>query len=94
MNSEIVFQLPSLDAESIGAAVARVATGMARDPEFLAAMTGGTLLPVLVMTMARRRLPFVPWLILALMGEGIGLMAWRSYQNLEIIARAAAERDA
>ena len=81
-------RVPRLDPERIGGAVARGAVRLARDPEFLAAAAGGTLLPLIVFR--GRRPPLIPWLIIALLGEQAGLMAWRSYTNLQVIAQAAA----
>lgn len=80
--------LPGLDPEKIGGAVARAAAAYVRDPENLAGFSGSVLLPVLVISRGGRRLPFLPWLMLALMGDAAGRLAWRSYKNLEIIAQA------
>lgn len=83
----------TLDPQDLAATTARAAVRFFSDPENLAAVSGATLLPLMVMVVARKPLPLMPWLILALMGEGIGIMAYRSYKNLEIIA-AAAKADA
>ena len=88
---ELRLTLP--DPGDLASTAARAAVRFFSDPENLAAVSGATLLPLMVMAMARKPLPFLPWLVLALMGEGMGIMAYRSYKNLEIIA-AAAKADA
>lgn len=89
---EVRLALP--DPADLASLAARGAVRFFSDPENLAGVTGATLLPLAFMVAARKPLPFLPWLMLALMGEGMGVMAWRSYKNLEIIAAAAAKPDA
>ena len=79
----------TLDPQDLAATGARAAVRFFSDPENLAAVSGATLLPLAFMAMTRKPLPLVPWLILALMGEAMGIMGYRSYKNLEIIAAAA-----
>jgi hypothetical protein len=76
-----------LDADKIGAAVARSAVAFLREPENLAALSGATLLPLIVFR--GRRVPFLPLFIVSVMGEVGGRAAYRSYRNLETIASAA-----
>lgn len=84
---EHLLHLPiRLDAEKIGAALAHEAAAFLRDPENLAAVAGATLLPVIVF---RHRPPLLPWLAMALIGDRAGRMAWRTYANIETLARAA-----
>jgi|SRR5450755_996615 hypothetical protein len=85
---EHLLHLPRLDPERLATGIARGAVQYLREPENLAAVTGATLLPLIVFR--GRRPPFIPWLIVALMGDRIGVMAWRAHKNLETIARAAA----
>ena len=76
-----------LDPEKVGAALARGAAGFLADPENLAAVAGATLLPLIVF---RHRPPLLPWLAVALLGDRAGRMAWRTYANLDTLAKAAA----
>jgi hypothetical protein len=80
-------RLYGLDADKVGAAVARSAVAFFREPENLAALSGATLLPLIVFR--GRRVPFLPLFIVAVMGEVGGRAAYRSYRNLETIASAA-----
>jgi hypothetical protein len=78
-----------LDPERLATGIARGAVQCFREPENLARFSGATLLPLIVFR--GRRPPLIPWLIVALMGDRIGVMAWRAHKNLETIARAAAD---
>lgn len=82
--------LPRLSLEQAGALAGRIMADTVSNPELRAGFCGAVLLPLLVGH--SRRIPFVPLLILSLMGEAAGIMVWRSYKNLEVIAQAA--RDA
>lgn len=75
-----------LDPERIGSAVGRAAAAYVREPENIAAFSGSVLLLALVSR--GRRMPLLPALMISLMGNRAGVMAWRSYKNLETIAQA------
>lgn len=76
-----------LDTGELAAQIGRSVAQAFSDPEKLSGMAGALLLPLIV---ARgRHLRFAPLFLLALMGERAGLLAYRSYKNLEVIAQAA-----
>lgn len=76
-------------AEDLVAKIASSAVRMLRSPENLAGLSGSLLLPLVVFR--GRRPPLLPWLVVALMGEYGGRMAWRASQDLRVIAQAAQE---
>ena len=80
-------RLERFDAEKFGAGVARQAAAAIRNPEFMAGLSGEVLLPLIVFR--GRKVPLVPFFVVALMGFAGGRMAYRSYRNLEILASAA-----
>lgn len=75
------------NAEELAGDIGRSAVRYLRDPENLAALSGATLLPLIVFR--GRRVPFLPLFLVALMGEQGGRVAYRSARNLEVIAQAA-----
>ena len=88
---EHLLHLPArIDAGEIGARIGRAAAAYVRQPATVAGLSGNILRPLIVFR--GRKVPFVPYFIVALMGEAGGRMAWRSYKNLETIARTASEQ--
>lgn len=83
-----IISLRGLDAGDVGAKVGEAAVAFFREPENLAAITGATLLPVIVFR--GHRPPLLPWLLVALMGDRIGRMTYRASRDLQTIAKAAA----
>ena len=80
------------DPEEIGGFIAQKTVRLFSDPANLAQFSGGVILPVMI---ARGRpVPFIPFMILSLIGQAAGRMAWQSYKNLETIAQAASRPDA
>jgi hypothetical protein len=77
-----------LRAEELAGMAAQSAVRFFREPENLAGLSGAVLLPLLVFR--GKRVPFLPFFLVSLMGEQAGVMAYKSYRNLEVIAQASA----
>lgn len=74
--------------EDLAEKMARGLVQFYREPENLAALSGGILLPLIVFR--GRRVPFLPVFVVAMMGVQGGKMAYRASENLRVIAQAAA----
>lgn len=89
-----VARFAGIDAGELAGTAARRAVTYFSDGENQAAFAGAFLLPVLVFRGSRARVPLLPFVIVALMGDRAARLAYRASKNLEVIAQAASADDA
>lgn len=74
-------------SEEIAGKIGRNLVRTFREPENLAALSGALVLPLVVFR--GRRVPFIPFMIISLIGECGGRLAYRASRDLRTLAAAA-----
>lgn len=90
-DSESLIVKLDIHPEELAEKWARSMVTQLRNPENVAAISGAILLPLIVFR--GRRVPFLPFAIISMIGGQGARMAWRASQDLRTIARAAGPDD-
>lgn len=90
-DSESLIVKLDIHPEELAEKVARTAITHLRNPENVAAISGALLLPLIVFR--GRRVPFLPFAVVSMIGGQGGRMAWRASRDLRTIAESTALPD-